>query len=101
MRGAAPVANRVGCDRGPVEPQRARARIDEADDGIDGGALARPVGPEIAEDLAAPDVEVHAVEREEAAVSFRQPAGFEHGRQFPLTTSQLPNGWTALVVGSW
>src|SRR5262245_15288321 len=55
-----------------IEPQRAGAGIDQADDRIDRRALAGSVGTEIAEDLAAADLEVDPIQREESAVTFRQ-----------------------------
>jgi hypothetical protein len=61
-----------------IEPDRSGTRIDETDDEIDGGALARSVWTEVAEDLAAADLERHAIEREEGSVSFAQSTGFEH-----------------------
>ena len=45
------------------------ARLEEADDHVDGGALARAVRTEVADDLAAIDGEAHFVDGEQAGVS--------------------------------
>jgi hypothetical protein len=63
----------------PVEPQRAGAWVDEADDRVDGRALARTVRAQITQDLATTYLEIDAVEREKCTVSLCQSTCFQHG----------------------
>ena len=58
-----------------VEEHRARRGPVHAGDGVEAGGLARAVGPDQAEDLAAPDLEAHRVERGQAAELHRQSVG--------------------------
>ena len=74
----APVGHRIHGHRPAVERHRSRARLQQADDGVDRGALARSVRPQVAENLAAAHLEIHAIEREEGTVSLCQSMGFEH-----------------------
>src|SRR6185295_17036169 len=61
-----------------VESNRAGARVQEADDHVDGRALARSVRPEISEDFSSVHREADAVNGEQRAVALRQSARFEH-----------------------
>ena len=73
------VRDRILGQRAAVERDRPGARLEQADDDVDGGALAGAVGAEIADDLAALQLKADLVERQQAAVPLRQPSRFEHG----------------------
>src|SRR6185437_16417789 len=77
---AAPLKHRQAGDDMPVEPDVALVRLEQPhDDGEDGG-LARPVRPEQADGLAAPDREAHIADDRQLAEALGeavrdQPAG--------------------------
>jgi hypothetical protein len=71
--------DRILGQRAAVERDRPGARLEQADDDVDGGALAGAVGTEIADDLAALQLKADPVEREQAAVPLGEPSRLEHG----------------------
>jgi hypothetical protein len=72
-----------------VEAQRPGTRVDEPDDRVDRCAFPGSIRSEITKNFSAPDMKVHAVEREESAIAFRQSAGFEHAP--PLSNAERPS----------
>jgi hypothetical protein len=62
-----------------VEGDRARTRAVDAGDGIEAGGLARPVGSDQAEDLAAFDREADRVQRGQAAELDGEILGLQQG----------------------
>ena len=62
-----------------VEEDLAVGGLDQAGEHFDGGALARAVGAQIAEDLAGADDEADIVHHPDAVVSLHQIPHFQHG----------------------
>ncbi len=78
------VGERILGQRTAVERDRSRARLEQADDDVDRGALAGAVRAEIADDLAALQLEADLVEREQPAVALRQRLALPAWRSAPV-----------------
>ena len=62
-----------------LEQHLARGHREHAADQVDGGALARAIGADEAEDLALLDLEIEPVDRAHAAEMLGQRLKYEHG----------------------
>src|SRR4029453_1762847 len=71
-------ANRILGHADAVEMEQSGARLEEADDHVDGRALTRSIRPQVAEDFPAADLEADLVDREKAAVPPREPPRLKH-----------------------
>src|SRR2546422_645904 len=72
-------ADPVLADIVSLEENLSFARLDQSGEDFDGGALARAVGSDVAEDLARPYGEADSIHGRDAIVSLDQIADFEHG----------------------
>lgn len=62
------------------EENAAVARLQQADENFDGGALPRPIGTQIAENLTRAYRETDVLNRWDAVVALGERLSFEHGR---------------------
>src|SRR5262249_58908699 len=74
----------------PVEFDVPGGRLQKSDEHLHGGALPRPVRPEIAENLAGLDGKADAVDGRDAGVELGEVTDFEHGELDTTGTRQVP-----------
>ena len=67
----------IWTDRFPQHLHRPSARADHAEQGTDGGGLARAIQPDKAVNLSRVHAQVDGIDRPQLAVRFRQSIGFD------------------------
>ena len=81
------------------DPDRTARRAGQSGEQVDGGRLARPIGPEQSKHLTRDDVEVDRVDRQHIGESFGQAVDFDHRVAGGVHSQVFPAFQSQVVVG--